>query len=73
MKVSVLSTLSLVTTAMTSLAGAQPTRKKDVLQALSMAHPVELSDAELDRVSGGKCCCPLCLLAPVSPAHKPTI
>jgi hypothetical protein len=53
MKVIALSILVLSKVAITSVAIAEPIKNKDTLPVPSMAQPVELSDAQLDRITAG--------------------
>jgi hypothetical protein len=53
MKVIALSALALTTIAITSLAKAEPIKNRDVIPTLSTAQRVELSNAEMDRITAG--------------------
>jgi hypothetical protein len=53
MKVIALSVLALTTVVTASIAIAEPIKDKDALPILSMAQPMKLNDAEMDRITAG--------------------
>jgi hypothetical protein len=80
MKVIALSALGLGIVAMTSLAIAEPIKNNDALPILSMAQPVELSDAEMDRITAGTAdnanclpCLPIQVLSSVKTPLPPVL